>query len=200
MNLKKKIAITGGPSGGKTTLIETLQRDFGHQVASVPEAATILYKGGFPRRKGSTRQIHIQRAIYFIQYELESIFEEERPNKLIICDRGSMDGLAYWPDSAENFFKSINSNPEKEYSRYDFVLHLDTAPEDSYDTENPIRTETYSEAIDVNTKILKAWEGHPQRIIIRHQTDFFGKMSLCIQIIRALLANESYEEIKRINQ
>lgn len=50
---KVKIVVTGGPSGGKTTLIEALQKDLKGKVAVVPEAASILYRGGFPRR--STR-------------------------------------------------------------------------------------------------------------------------------------------------
>lgn len=198
MTSRKKIAITGGPSGGKTTLIETLQKDFGHQIVSVPEAATILYKGGFPRRKDSRRQLHAQKAIYFTQYELESIFEEENPQKLIICDRGSMDGLAYWPGVPEEFFRAIQSNAEKEYRRYDFVLHLDTAPQEFYDTENPIRTESFSEAVEVNTRIHQAWSGHPQRIIIKHQSDFVGKLNLCVQIVKSLLANKSYAEINKM--
>ncbi|MBI4656213.1 MAG: AAA family ATPase [Elusimicrobia bacterium] len=40
--LFRRIVFTGGPSGGKTSVIEILQRHFGARVAAVPEAATIL--------------------------------------------------------------------------------------------------------------------------------------------------------------
>lgn len=193
--MRRKLAITGGPSGGKTTLIESLQRDLGYQVASVPEAASILYRGGFPRRQGSRMQKHVQKAIYFTQFELESIFEEENPSKLIICDRGSIDGLAYWPESIESFFQILNTNQNKEYSRYDWVLHLDTAPQDHYDVANPIRIESFTEAIEVNNRILKAWSGHPQRIIVKNQQDFFSKLTLCMKIVKLILQNKSYAEI-----
>jgi nicotinamide riboside kinase len=196
--MRRKIAITGGPSGGKTTLIDTLQRDLGHQVASVPEAASILYRGGFPRRPGNKLQKHVQKAIYFTQFELESIFEEENPNKLIICDRGSVDGLAYWPESTDSFFKILETNLKKEYARYDWVLHLDTAPIDHYDVANPIRTETFTEAIEVNTRILKAWADHPQRIIVKNQQDFFSKMNLCLKIIRLILQDKTFSEINKL--
>ncbi len=196
---RKKIAITGGPSGGKTTLIEMLQKDLGHQIVTVPEAATILYKGGFPRRKGSIRQKHAQRAIYFTQFELESIFEEESPNKMIICDRGSIDGLAYWPGSEEDFFQFMKSSRRDEYKRYDFIIHLDTASQDHYDTENPIRTETFNEAIEVNRKILQAWDGHPQRFIIPHHNEFFEKMKISIQIVKLILNGLTFSEINAQN-
>jgi nicotinamide riboside kinase len=193
--MRRKLAITGGPSGGKTTLIDNLQRDLGSQVASVPEAASILYRGGFPRRQGTRLQKHVQKAIYFTQYELESIFEEESPDKLIICDRGSIDGLAYWPETDDTFFQTLATNLKKEYARYDWVLHLDTAPKDNYDIHNPIRIESFTEAIDVNNRILQAWSGHTQRIIIKNQQDFFSKMSLCVKIVRMILQNKSYNEI-----
>lgn len=197
MNQKrKKLAITGGPSGGKTTLIENLQRDLGSAIAVAPEAASILYRGGFPRRKGVERQKHIQKAIYHTQLELEGLVEDENPHKLIICDRGSLDSLAYWPDDGSSFLETIDSTLEFEIARYDWVLHLDTAPESNYDSENPIRTETYLEAKRLNDRILQAWEAHPQRWIIHHQLDFFTKMGLCMKIIKMILQNKSYNEIE----
>lgn len=192
---RRKLAITGGPSGGKTTLIDNLQRDLGHQIAVVPEAASILYRGGFPRRKGGTRQKHVQRAIYYTQFELEALILDENPDKLLICDRGSLDSIAYWPQDGSDFLTSVQSTLAAEVARYDWVLHLDTAPEDHYDSENPIRTETYSEAQALNQRILDAWSHHPHRIIIRHHTDFFSKMGSGMKIVRTLLeTNRLIEE------
>lgn len=193
---RRKLAITGGPSGGKTTLIEALQRDKGHQVAVVPEAASILYRGGFPRRKGTVRQKHVQRAIYYTQFELEALVHDEHTDKLIICDRGSLDSNAYWPKDGTQFLESVNSTLENEIARYDWVMHLDTAPEAHYDSENPIRTESYSEAQELNRQILDAWSAHPYRWIIHHQNDFFSKMNLCMQIINMLLQDKSFDEIQ----
>lgn len=192
---RRKLAITGGPSGGKTTLIEALQRDQGQQIAVAPEAASILYRGGFPRRKGINRQKHVQRAIYYTQYELEALIEDEHPNQLIICDRGSLDSNAYWPNDGSQFLDSVKSTLEDEVARYDWVMHLDTAPEAHYDSENPLRTESYVEAQELNTRILNAWSAHPRRWIIHHQNDFFSKMNLCMKIIKMILHNKSYEEI-----
>jgi len=194
---RRKLAITGGPSGGKTTLIEALQRDQGHQIAVVPEAASILYRGGFPRRKGASRQKHVQRAIYYTQLELEALIQDEHSENLIICDRGSLDSNAYWPNDGSHFLESIKSTLEDEIARYDWVLHLDTAPEAHYDSENPIRTESYTEAQALNEQILKAWSAHPRRWIIHHQSDFFSKMNLCMKIIKMLLQDKPFDEIQK---
>ncbi len=47
-----KVVLTGGPSGGKTTLAATIQKEFSDQVLIVSEAASMLFSGGFPRRPG----------------------------------------------------------------------------------------------------------------------------------------------------
>jgi tRNA uridine 5-carbamoylmethylation protein Kti12 len=96
--MSTKIVITGGPSGGKTTLIETLKKDLGNKITVVPEAASILYRGGFPRTTSDLNHFHGQRAICFIQRELEDLARAESRAEIIICDRGSLDSIAYWPE------------------------------------------------------------------------------------------------------
>lgn len=197
--MSRKIAITGGPSGGKTTLIEALKKEFGVKVKVVPEAASILYKGGFPRVKTYDGFYHAQKAIYFIQKELEELRVKTHPEALIVCDRGSLDALAYWPDTQENFFNTIHSSVAAEVARYNWVIHLDTATEPDYDTTNEIRTESFQEAHLLNEKIKKSWELHPQRIIITSEIDFFSKMRKATMVIEAILNKKSYSEILTIN-
>lgn len=197
MNSYVKIAITGGPSGGKTTLIEALKKELGQKCAIVPEAASILYRGGFPRYKTPLAQTHAQKAIYYTQKELEDLICVVSQKSLIVCDRGSLDSVAYWPTQEGHFFSAMNTSEEVELARYDWVIHLDTASLDYYDTSNPIRTETYQEAWDLNTKIKKAWAGHPRRVIITHSEDFLSKMTTSLAVINAILAHKSADEIKR---
>ncbi|WP_413291020.1 ATP-binding protein [Bdellovibrio sp. HCB337] len=192
-----KITVTGGPSGGKTTLIEALQKELGKVVSVVPESASILYRGGFPRIKSRHGLIHAQKAIYYTQKELEDLIYFEHQPQLLVCDRGSMDALAYWPEDPQNFFKLINSTPEKEYSRYDWVVHLDTAGNGNYDTTNPIRTESYSEAEMLNQRILDAWGQHPQRIRINQRKDFLSKMAAAYGVIQAILNGDDLQTIRK---
>lgn len=191
-----KIAITGGPSGGKTTLIEALKKEFGQKVKVVPEAASILYKGGFPRVKSYDGYFHAQKAIYETQKELEALRVKTNPEQLIVCDRGSLDALAYWPDTEEHFYKTVGTSRAFELARYQWIIHLDTATEPDYDTSNPVRTEDFHEALLLNEKIKKSWEGHPQRFIITAENDFFSKMKKATSVIEAILDKKSFSEIR----
>lgn len=193
-----KIAITGGPSGGKTTLIDFLKKEFGAKVKVVPEAASILYKGGFPRVKNYDGYIHAQRAILATQREIEDLRCKLYPESLIVCDRGSLDSLAYWPEDEEHFFETFKTTRDVEHARYHWVIHLDTATEPDYDTTNEIRTESFHEALLLNEKIKKSWEGHPQRIIISPDSDFFAKMKRATLVIEAILENKSFEDVNKI--
>lgn len=192
-----KVVITGGPSGGKTTLIEALKRELGNKVFVVPEAASILFKGGFLREKSDNGIMHTQRAIYFTQRELESIAEEiATPQQLIVCDRGSLDGMAYWPQVDQNFYQSLHTTEENELSRYDWVIHLDTAGAENYDLSNPIRTESYQEAFYLNDRIKTAWSGHHQKLIIGSKEDFISKMQTSLMVIKNILSGVSHAQIR----
>lgn len=192
------MAITGGPSGGKTTLLETLKKEFGSQITVVPEAASILYSGGFPRKKSILGRISTQRAIYYTQRELETIAIGESTNSLLVFDRGSLDSIAYWPNDEDDFFKNIQSNKKTELERYDWVMHLDTASNENYDLSNPIRTETHTEALLLNEKIKMAWNGHPRRITIASDGDFLAKIMKSIQVIKSIVKGKSYEDVCKI--
>ncbi len=190
------IVITGGPSGGKTTLIEAIKKELGKEVTTIPEAASLLYRGGLPRAQNAQTLMHVQRAIYFLQRELEGIVIDQAKTKTIVCDRGSLDGIAYWPEIMTSFFESLQTNESTEISRYQWVLHLDTATSDTYETTNPLRTENYEEAWKLNEKIKKAWSRHPQHLIVPSNSDFFSKMALCLHLIQSIMKGKSYEEIK----
>jgi nicotinamide riboside kinase len=192
-----KIAVTGGPSGGKTTLIEALKKEFGARVKVVPEAASILYKGGFPRIKNYSGFFHAQKAIYATQLEIENLSAHNFAGSLIVCDRGSLDSLAYWPDTEEHFFKTLHSSRELELARYNWLLHLDTAHENDYETTNAVRTEDFHEALMLNDKIKKSWEGHPQRFVISAASDFITKMRTSTDIIGGILSGKTFEEIQK---
>ena len=198
-NQAMKLVLTGGPSGGKTTVAQAIIREFADKVMVVPEAASILWQGGWPRRKTLDGVMHQQRAIFFVQREVESLLVNEHPDKLIICDRGSLDGFAYWPDrdNPESFLTQTKTSFTEEYDRYDWVIHLDTAPEGGYDSNNPLRNETYSEALDLNNRILKAWSGHPRRFIIGTQKSghFIDKLNCALKIVGLILDGHTFEEI-----
>lgn len=197
----EKIVITGGPSGGKTTLIEALKKEMGTKVSVVQESASILYRGGFPRIRSNIGTQRAQRAIYYTQKELEGLAKDQATDEqLIVCDRGSLDAIAYWPQVTESFFTNLNTTETEEISRYDWLLHLDTAGAEYYDTSNPIRTETFLEALALNNKIKDAWKNHPKKLVVGSHQDFLSKMQTCVKIIQQIQANKSYEEVKQTLQ
>lgn len=196
MTRKVKIVVTGGPSGGKTTLIEGLKKELGSQVGLVPEAASILYRGGFPRLPGDRQMMHTQAAIYHTQRELEGLIGANSKAEVLVCDRGSLDGIAYWPKAENSFFEAIASDRKAELERYDWVLHLDTAAADFYETTNPVRTENFKEAVALNERVKKAWRDHPRRFVIAASADFLSKMTLSVGVIRGILDGKTVEEIE----
>lgn len=194
---KIKIVVTGGPSGGKTTLIEALQKDMIGRLSVVPEAASILYRGGFPRKASAIGKKHAQRAICFTQRELEDLVTTESKMEIIVCDRGSLDSIAYWPGDEENFFKSLKTDRQAELNRYQWVVHLDTADGENFDQTNPIRTESHKEAMELNLMIKEAWAGHPQRVIIPHEEEFLLKILRAKRAIEMMIAGASFQLIQR---
>ncbi len=183
-----KIVLTGGPSAGKTTVAMSLIKHYSRELVLVPEAATILYRGGFPRNSHGLAQLCQQRAIFKVQKELEVLSKLESPEKVLICDRGTLDGLAYWQESEELFFSQNGSNREDELARYDIVVHLEVANLEDYNSDHSdVRVETHEEALKINAKIKKAWEGHPKRYIVRNNTSFVDKISSVHELVSKVL-------------
>ena len=190
-----KIVLTGGPCGGKTTFVGLAIKRLREKVAIVPEAATLVYKGGFPRKNGDFAQECVQRAIYHVQYELETLNAHLHPKASLICDRGSLDGGAYFPGDISSFLASIKSDYKTEAARYDWVLHFQTANEESYDHSNPFRIETYQEAVSLDNRIKDCWSKHPRQILIHSDQDFLKKMEMGVYVLEAILDGLSKEEI-----
>lgn len=181
----KLIAITGGPGAGKTAILEMAKRAFCEHVAILPEAASIVFGGGFWRLESIPGKKAGQRAIYHIQRELEKLVADEAISAVALCDRGTLDGLAYWPDSEAAFFSEIGSTREAELQRYAAVIHLRSpAAHQGYNHENPIRIESADEAAETDAKIEKAWYGHPRRFFVESDADFLGKVAKAAALIR----------------
>src|SRR5262245_41814414 len=95
----KLVVLTGGPGAGKTAILELIKHHGCEHVVVLPEAATIVFRGGFPRGVSEPARRAAQRAIFHVQRELEQLALEEGRGAVALCDRGTIDGLAYWPGS-----------------------------------------------------------------------------------------------------
>ena len=186
---KKKIVLTGGPSGGKTTALSILKETFGNKIALVQEAATLIYSGGFPRKDNSPLHIeHAQNIIFYTVHQLEHLAEATSDADLIICDRGSIDGAVYWPKGPEDFFKAMHTTLEAELARYDAVLPLSPPPEKDFYQATNVRTENLQQAFEIDDKILKIWEKHPNRLVVPREKHYFEKAEIIKNFVEKLLS------------
>jgi predicted ATPase len=182
----RRIVLTGGPGAGKTATLEVVRKALCKRIVVLPESAGIIFRGGFPRGEALGDRQHAQRAIYFVQRELESLaMAKDAP--VVLCDRGTIDGLAYWPVS-EDMWSSVGSSLEAELARYHAVIHLRTPPSNGgYNHVNPLRTETAEQAAAIDARIAQAWSRHPRRFEVPATPDFFAKVLATIEIIEAEL-------------
>ena len=127
MQRRCRIALTGGPGGGKTTAADLFRRELGESVVIVPESATILFAGGFPRSHQVDAGRAVQTAIFHVQRNLEDVQSALFPERVLLCDRGTVDGAAYWPNGDRDFFEAMGTSFETELQRYDAVVFFETA-------------------------------------------------------------------------
>ncbi len=182
---RRRIVLTGGPGAGKTAVLELVRQYFCKHVDVLPESASVLFGGGFRRGTTPAGRAAAQRAIFHVQRELETAADAEGDAAIILCDRGTIDGFAYWP-GPEDFWSSLGTTREREFQRYGAVIHLRTPPPDGgYNHRNPVRIESAAEAAVVDQRLAQAWEGHPRRFMVESTADFLDKAHRTIQLLRS---------------
>lgn len=205
----KKIVITGGPCGGKSTAMGLIKNEFeklGYTVLFVPETATELINGGVaPWTTGTVLDCQI--GIMKLQLAKESVFLEAGKTMpceklLIVCDRGAMDNKAYIDDEGfQRVLQSVNETEVNLRDSYDAVFHLVTTAKGAvefYTTENnTARIETVEQAAALDDKLISVWTGHPHLRIIDNSTDFENKMKRLIKEISSFLGEPEPLEIER---
>ena len=179
----RRVVLTGGPGAGKTAVLELIRQSFCVHVKVLPEAAGIVFGGGFPRGSAAEERRAGQRAIFYIQRELEEAAAAAGP-AIILCDRGTVDGLAYWPGPSD-FWTSVGTSLTEQLTRYDAVIHLRTPGRDGgYNYDNPLRIETAAEAQAIDDKILLAWSKHPRRFVVEAAASFLEKAARALALLR----------------
>jgi predicted ATPase len=177
------VVVTGGPGAGKTALLELVQKHFCAHVVVLTEAASIVFGGGFPRRAELHWAKAAQRAIFHVQRQLEQAALEEGHAAVILCDRGTLDGVAYWPDGAEGWAAEVGTTVAAERARYAAVVQLRTPPAGSYNHANPLRVESAVEAARSDARIAELWSGHAHHHVIPAEHKFIDKVRLGLQAI-----------------
>ena len=191
------IVLTGGPGAGKTAVLEFVRKVLCKHVAILPESAGMLFSGGFWRLDSITSKRAAQKAIYYVQREMQDLVIEEKKWSIGLCDRGTLDGLAYWPGQEVEFFRELQTTREAEYSKYKAVIHLRTPDLDGgYNHQNPIRIETAAMAAEIDKKIHEVWKYHPRYYVIDNATNFIDKVNQAAARIQLLVSEFNLQEKK----
>lgn len=195
-----RIVITGGPCAGKTTGIKRLASELSEnlRVFLVPEAATLLVKGGAINNldgQDMNFQVEFQASLMHLQMALEDAFTEIassfKEKSLVICDRGLMDGSAYiasdlWQALLDERGWTVVHLRDR---RYEGVVHMVTAADGAEEyytlSNNEARYEGVAEAKIVDQKLQQAWVGHSHFSIIDNvQTvNFEDKICKLVSIV-----------------
>lgn len=193
----KIIVVTGGPCGGKTSLIPALEEKLksnGWHLLVVPETATEIVGSGISRELLSPiefQNLIVSKQIAKERFYMDAATHLSCDNILILCDRGILDGAAFLSQS--EFSKVMDTNNLTRldiFSRYDAVVHLTTAAKGAreyYNFENQARIETAEESIAVDDSLLKVWSGHPTLIVIKNYPCFSDKINETIDQILSFL-------------
>lgn len=207
------IAITGGPCAGKTTLLDKIRREASTipnvKVFFAKEAATVVKHSGisFMDAGGDST---FQELIIAEQLTAESRafmvankYAENHPDEkvIIICDRGIMDGEAYF-DSPSDFAKILLKSALTKkivYDRYDAVVCMRSAAigaREFYTTmDGTPRDETPDEAAALDKKVCAAWRNHPNYVEVDNSFNFYEKLDRAMARIFSVADIELPKEV-----
>jgi hypothetical protein len=108
----------------------------------------------------------------------------------MLCDRGTVDGAAYWPDSQPHeFFHAQGTTLKSELARYDAVLFFESAAVGGMMIKggNPARDESNDEAVEIDSKLRALWSQHPRFVLVPHNASFFKKISSGLAALESIV-------------
>lgn len=194
------IVLTGGPSSGKTTVLNKIKEEFselGYHVLIVPETATDLINSGIrPFGENALPPIEFQNLVLKTQINKEQIAKEAAEiigsdKTIIICDRGTLDGYAYVTSEEWNYVLSrLNCSKRNLLSQYDAILYLKSAKEFFTKENNAARYENDAEeAMEKGRKVLQSYLTHDNLMVIKPREQVEDKQQEVVNIIHNMLGN-----------
>src|SRR4051795_3901631 len=162
----RRVVLTGGPGAGKTVISRRIAADHPDRFILVPEAATQVYDALQTRwdRLDLEGRRDVQRKIYQLQVDQEDRTANANAGKILLLDRGTIDGAAYWPEGPEDYWRDLGTRASDELARYDADVWLQTSANlGLYDhaPSNPCRFEHPEAAIASGNLLKILWGAHP---------------------------------------
>lgn len=196
----KRIVLTGGPCGGKTTAIKEVRNYFekeGFIVLNVDETATELINMGIkPFGDDSVSMYNFQEYVFSSQLTDENLIEryiEDNKNKNIIAlyDRCLLDNKSYVNDEEFNkLLNKFNIDIDEYMNKFDLVIHMVSAAigtEEYTLLNNNARIESKEEAIKKDNMILNCYKNVKNHIIVDNRSNFENKVNYVIDIIKNII-------------
>ena len=200
MKTIKKIVLTGGPAGGKTTLTSRLVKELsglGYRVFIVPEAATeLISQFGIKPFGNCLSMFDFQYFVTSSQMHKEQLAKEAAelvPEEkiLILCDRGVIDNKAYVTQKEFNqVLARFNVTEKQMLESYDAVIHLVSSAkgaEFAYNYDNAARYETLEQAREKEDATLLCWRNHKHRVVIGNSYNFENKIRKAMNEVYTIL-------------
>ncbi len=120
---------------------------------------------------------------------MEDIQAANYPDRVLLCDRGTIDGAAYWPDHPDDYFVAMGTTISAELGRYDAVMFFETAAVGGLEIEggNRYRTESEREAVQLDRRLRLLWSQHPCFHLVSHERSFLHKINVGLAVLQQLL-------------
>ncbi len=195
-----KVALTGIPSSGKTTVINGILERFteqGYRVLIVPETATEFINSGItPVGENKIDPLIFQELVLRKQLSKEELYEYAAnclgsDKVIILFDRGTLDGYAYVPEEEMNeVMNKVGVSKRDLLLNYHAILFLEGSPK-FFTTENNVARyeKDASEAAALRQRLLNSYLGHDNLRVIKPREQMKDKQEEVINILSNMLGN-----------
>jgi predicted ATPase len=190
-----RVVLTGGPCGGKTSVLNYLRRRLGKKVITIPEIATLMLAGGFPIPDkdmpwSRTWEVMFEAAVFPTIRSFEDVqsLRSERP-QVVVSDRGLPDVAAHSDQTVTEFCKRFGITEQVMMERYDVVVYLPslalTHPSKYSRRQNGARYANISRARELEVRTRRVWARHKNKHIV--SGSLRQRKRATMAIIKALL-------------
>jgi predicted ATPase len=193
------VALTGGPGGGKSTLLKLVSQKLQLTpfIIVLEEAIHGMAGCGLDPRSAEFQRLLVQRQR---AREDDTLSVAAREGKgLIVTHRGTLDPCAFWQsfgNTRESFFEMTDITLEDHYRRYGFVMHLESAavrvPSAYARYPDAHRPESIEQAARLDHFLGELWCSHPHYVKIEGTLDVGMKIDCALRI--------AYEFLKQVLQ
>ena len=185
-NYVVRIAITGGPSGGKGQATELITRKLtqnGFNVHPLPSAHLLLFNSGFSvpsLQSGTADRLHYEKMVLELQLQQERTWAKiaagSDTRSVILVSQGLMSGRAHLREEHwQRLLADWDTDENYIFSRYDQVIHLETAANGA-ESRFHAKAESMEEARMMDRAVRRSWAGHKNHIVCENSRGWDQKM------------------------